>query len=354
MIQGLLNMRDRFFGRGHYAITVPPMDGAFRPNNRIEEAPVLADLVAPGLLQTVNGVLWFSSGNAVMRMTEGQPEQVSQSAAPVSALAVNTKHEIALACLDGTLSLPDGVPTIPEDFRHCVTGMAFDADGGVFVTVGSTRNGADAWQKDLLEHGKTGSLWHLPLNGAARKLADGLSWPEAPLVEADGSVLFSESSACRVSRVDVASAKKVLIAHLPGYPAGLAKLGAGYALCLKAPRNQLIEFVLSEREFVAQMIDTALPEHWIAPSLYPQESFLEPLQGGALKQLGIMKPWAPSRSGGLVVELNADFVPQRSFHSRADGRRHGTVSCVALDDGTLAVASVGAGCVVTLDPKEEV
>ena len=55
------------------------------------------------------------------------------------------------------------------------------------------------------------------------------------------------------------------------------------------------------------------------------------MQGGGLKQLGILKPWAPTRSYGLVVRRDAEGEPRASFHSRADGRRHGITSCVEAD-----------------------
>ena len=49
--------------------------------------------------------------------------------------------------------------------------------------------------------------------------------------------------------------------------------------------------------------------------------------------MGIHKPWSPSRSYGLVVKLDAQLRPVASFHSRANGRRH----------GVTAVAEVTAG-----------
>jgi len=231
--------------------------------------------------------------------------------------------------------------------RQCITGLAFDADGGCFLTVGSTHNPANAWQKDLLERRASGSLWHVSAAGDARRVADGLAWPQSPLVEPEGSVLLSETSASRVLRIAPSGQRDVALTNLPGYPAGLARTRQGYALCIQAPRSQLIEFILREPEFCAQMIREIAPHLWIAPALYPAQSFQEPLQGGALKQLGIMKPWAPTRSYGLVIELDEHFLPLRSHHSRANGTRHGTVSC-AVVDGQLAVASIGAGCVLTL------
>jgi hypothetical protein len=67
--------------------------------------------------------------------------------------------------------------------------------------------------------------------------------------------------------------------------------------------------------------------------------------------MGVLKPWAPSRSYGLVIKLNADFEPILSLHSRADGSRHGTTSVLEHSD-TLFVASKGGGVVVSFPTGE--
>jgi hypothetical protein len=141
-----------------------------------------------------------------------------------------------------------------------------------------------------------------------------------------------------------------LLDHLPGYPARLSPAaGGGYWLCIFAPRSRLVEFVLRERDFCADMFREVEPDYWIAPSLSSGRSFLEPLQGGGIKQLGILKPWAPSRSYGLLIRLDANFHPIASFHSRADGTRHGVTSCVDLGGRVLA-ACKGGNAIVALDP----
>ena len=86
---------------------------------------------------------------------------------------------------------------------------------------------------------------------------------------------------------------------------------------------------------------------WIAPALASGKSFHEPMQGGALKQMGVLKPWAPTRSYGLVIELSPDFVPLRSFHSRAGGRRHGITSALERN-GKLYATSKGGNELVAL------
>ena len=45
------------------------------------------------------------------------------------------------------------------------------------------------------------------------------------------------------------------------------------------------------------------PTYWIAPRLRSGQSFKEPMQGAHIKTMGVIKPWAPPRSYGLVVRL---------------------------------------------------
>jgi len=88
-------------------------------------------------------------------------------------------------------------------------------------------------------------------------------------------------------------------------------------------------------------------EHWIAPSLRAGTSFSEPMQGGAVKVHGIHKPWAPTRSYGLLILLDSDLAPIRSYHSRADGNRHGIVSACELK-GRVVIASRGDNFVCSM------
>src|SRR5699024_4701518 len=105
--------------------------------------------------------------------------------------------------------------------------------------------------------------------------------------------------------------------------------------------------VLRERCYREVMIRSIPPDYWIAPSLSSGRDFLEPLQFGAVRQMGIFKPWAPTSSYGIVVRLNTDFNPLYSFHSRAGGDNHGTVS-VAENGENLIVLSKGSDRVLTL------
>jgi len=110
--------------------------------------------------------------------------------------------------------------------------------------------------------------------------------------------------------------------------------------------------VLREDRYRHWMMQTIEPAHWIAPSLRAGLSYKEPMQGGAVKTLGIFKPWAPSRSYGLAVKLDRDFTPTTSLHSRADGKRHGVTSCLE-NRGELIVACKGNNVLVSADLARE-
>ena len=64
------------------------------------------------------------------------------------------------------------------------------------------------------------------------------------------------------------------------------------------------------------------------------------MQGSGLKQMGILKPWAATRSYGLVVRCDAEMQPLASYHSRADGIIHGVTS-ICEDRGDLLVSAKG-------------
>src|SRR5260370_1493378 len=79
------------------------------------------------------------------------------------------------------------------------------------------------------------------------------------------------------------------------------------------------------------------PEYWIAPKLKSGQSFLEPMQGAHIKTMGVVKPWAPPRSYGLVIRLSASGVPLYALHSRVDGANHGVVAAGELGGSLFAI-----------------
>ena len=120
------------------------------------------------------------------------------------------------------------------------------------------------------------------------------------------TMLVSESWRHRLIAVGGGGQIKPAFDHLPVYPSRLSPApGGGFWLTAFTARTQLIEFVLREAAYRRRMMAEIDPEFWMVPRLRAGQSFREPMQGAHLKTMGIIKPWAPPRSYGLVVRLGA-------------------------------------------------
>lgn len=347
---GLSAAWDAFWGRGEASVTVPSMDGSFRPNTRLDDASRL--IAAPGIDNAVahGGRLLVSQGRSVLAFdrTGGRLEHVAEYAAPVSALASDGSR-LAVALDDGAVTL-DGQAVALNMGKGSATALAFRPDGTLLVGVGSQSHPASRWCLDLMSRGKDGAVWEVARDGSARLLASGLAHVGGLCAMPDGAVLVSESWQHRLVAVQ-GKERRVLLSDLPAYPGRVLPAAGGYYLCLFAPRSQMVEFVLREPEFRRRMV-TRLPEaQWMAPCLRVTGQHQEPVQGGGIRHLGIHKPWAPSRSYGLVARLDAAAQAVESWHSRSDGQSHGVTS-VALMGGRPVVTAKGDGVLLELDQAE--
>jgi hypothetical protein len=335
---------DLFRGK---AVTIPPMDGALRPNTALEEAEAVVRIAAPDNLCSDGSRVFFSSGSQVFELPQapgGAPKPVAGYDAPVTALAASPAGNLAVALDDGRIQV--GMTTVPPPGGlACPTALAFGDADSLYVCQGSAEHSATDWVVDLMEGKATGSLWRIDLaSGKAACLADGLAFPYGVIAAADGSgLIVAESWRHRLLRLPLGGGAPVpILSKLPGYPARLAPAPDGGAwLTLFAPRNRLIEFVLQEQDYRTAMIREVPRDYWIAPALSSGRSFLEPLQCGGIKTMGIHKPWAPSRSYGLVARLDSAMQPVASFHSRSNGARHGVTSVVESFGRILATAKGG-------------
>ena len=360
MIEFLRDTLEAWRGGGTYSVAVPPMDGALRPNQALEEAEEALAIESPDNLARFGERILFSSGHTV-RVLEARAGACSASTfaefeAPVSAMAADPTGGVVVGLESGKLVVHGGkhdgktIDEVGDRRTLCPTALAFADSDTLLVTLGSQQNPPGKWKHDLMQRNASGSVWRVSLGGGASTcLADRLAFPYGVYPAADGAVLVSESWKNRILRIVPGAKPTVQLPDITGYPARLAPRAdkQGAWLVVFAPRSQLIEFVLRERDYREQMMLEIDDEFWIAPSLAAPRSFLEPLQGGALKQLGILKPWAPTRSYGLVVQLGERFEPKLSFHSRADGRRHGITSCLEIG-GRLLATSKGGDAIVSL------
>ncbi|WP_322865955.1 hypothetical protein U5922_006950 [Aquicoccus sp. G2-2] len=332
---------DIFRGR---AITIPPLDGALRPNTALDEAEVLVEMPAPDNLVWSEGRLLWSSGADLLEMTPDGPVPRATFSAEVTAVAVAADGTLAVASDDGRLNEAGQEVALPGGVA-CITALAYGPDGALWLANGSARHPASAWVVDLMEKGATGSLWRRAAGGAFEKVAGELGWPNGLLPDAAG-VTISESWRHCLLRLEGGKAHPVL-RHLPGYPGRLSPAADGGAwLSVFAPRTRLIEFVLLEKQYRYDMMAEFPADYWIAPALRSGGSFLEPLQCGGIRTMGVHKAWSPSRSYGLVVRLGPDMAPLASYHSRANGKRHGVTSALEAE-GRLFMGSKGGDAILT-------
>lgn len=354
MIEGVTRFLDNLTGRGEAAVTVPPLDGALRANSALDEAEIRAPLPEVDCLAVVEGVLHASAGRALHTFEGDGWRELRAFDAPITCIVALESGGLAIALGSGEIVIEGG----PHDGQRlnpgprCITALA-SAKGGLFIANGSTVNAAEDWQTDLMQRRSSGEVWYLDLaTGEAERRATGLGWPAGLVAEGD-SVVISEAWRHRLLKLDARTGKvrETLYTDLPGYPGRLTAAPDGYWLAVFAPRSQLVEFVLREPAYRRSMIAEMPRPFWIAPCLRSGQSFYEPLQGGSVKQLGLMKPWAPTMSSGLCVRLDTGFQPLASLHSRANGATHGVTS-VLEQDGRVWAAAKGDGVVAGLTVTE--
>lgn len=352
MIAGLARVLDRFLGQGEAAVTVPPLDGPLRPNRRLDEAAARFELPDVDCLASQGANLFASAGHDVLLLQPGGTwAKRSSYPLPVASITSLGDAVLAVALADGEIAIEggtfDGRRYRAGNGAGCVTAMVASGSA-LFVANGSASNTANNWQRDLLERKPTGSIWRIDLaNGATTQLADGLAWPAGLALDPAGLVV-SEAWKHRLVRLDLGGARKPQVLHedLPAYPGRIAPAADGYWLAMFAPRSQLVEFVLRELAYRKRMMAEVPQEFWVVPRLRSGRSFYESLQGGGVKHLGLLKPWAPTMSAGFCVKLDRTFQPVASLQSRADGHTHGVTSAVE-SGGQVFVAARGDGVVVS-------
>jgi hypothetical protein len=346
---------DSWLGRGEASITTPPMDGAFRPNDLLDSAPAIFETPEPDCLAFTSRGVVVSSERSLFRVDKPGGAPIGFFDAPISALTGLPDGGAAAGLIDGRIVFLGGqhdgktIEANPEAI--CITALAPARDGALLVANGSATNAPAAWKRDLMEKRASGSIWRIePASRVSKQLAGNLAYPYG-LIEEASSIVVSESWRSALTRISPGgnSRSEPVLKDLPAYPSRLSRDGDNAVwLALFAPRSQLIEFVLSEDHYRRRMLDEIDPDLWVAPCLRSGRTPLEPTQQGGVKQLGVLKPWSPNRSYGLVVRLDYAYRPMASLHSRANGRRHGVTSCLAID-GRLFFSAKGDGVVASLD-----
>jgi hypothetical protein len=342
---------DSFLGRNDSAITVPALDGALRPNRRLDDAIERSPVRAPGALAVGRDGLVVSSGSELLSLPGGKV--LYSASAEISCLSP-VAGGMALGLDDGRIVITsgefDGTELPARNDVRCPTAIVASGDA-LYVCHGSAQNPPSAWQRDLLQCNASGSIWRVDLRSRQqRRIAADLAYPAGLALTADG-LIVAESWKHRITLLDrtTGALRKVIQSDLPGYPGHISDgANGGYVMAMFAPRNQLVEFILREDRYRQRMMAEIDSRYWVSPSYRSGRSFYEPLQGGGVKHLGILKPWAPTLSFGMVALLDENCQPTDSFQSRADGVTHGITGAV-IHDGALYAASRGDDVVVRLD-----
>ncbi len=353
VIGALREFANRFLGRGDATITVPSFDGALKPNQKLEQAETVIECAAPEDLATDGVNVMLADGRRLLRLDGNTPTEIRTFGRPISALACMDGGGLAVA-LEGREVQVYAEPSASKPRAAFASGLkavnalASAPDGMLIATDGSESRGVDQWATDLLERGRSGRVLLLdPTTGAVKTLADGLRYAFGACANG-GATLVCESWRHRVLSVGRDGSTTVLLPHLPVYPSRLSPAASGgFWLTAFVARSLLVEFVLREPAFRQRMMAEVEPQYWIAPRLRSGQSFKEPMQGAHIKTMGVVKPWAPPRSYGLVIRLSADGAPLYSLHSRVDGTNHGVVSAIEFK-GDLFMVAKGPGRVLRL------
>lgn len=340
--------------------SVPPMDGAFTPNSLIEQGEMLLrrdDLVDALPLEDGRLVVAHGGGIEVVDLetrastTIPLPGRATALAVSGSTLCVGVAGRgVAWLSLD---DLPAGAEVAPGSTElKAVTALGFDGDGRLWVANGSREHSNAEWQRDLLLGGSTGYAGYFADDRSAFQLvADGLAWPAGIACADDGRIVVAESWKHRLVVVGNGP-PEILLTDLPGYPGAITVSEGTLLLAVFAPRTRIVDFVMREPDYLRRMLEELEPQAWVAPMLRTTRHPIEQVQGGQLLVVGKIKPWAPSRSFGLLVELAPDWTPVASYHSRSDGTRHG-ITRGWRQAGLRYAVSAGTGEIICIETKAE-
>jgi len=355
LIGALARLTDHLLGRGDAAVTVPPFDGALKPNQYLEEASIFGEFEDLEDLATDGEDLYAAQGAKVVRFSEGTTSEIVRFDKRVTALCVMSDGTLAVALEGRSVRLVGGrhegrswAAAAGTKFNS-INALAATAEGNLLATDGSQTQPCENWCHDLMSRGRSGRLIELDVaGGQARELVKGTAYAFGSCAPDNGEIWLCESWRHRVIAVKGARAGKPVLDSLPVYPSRITPAqGSGFWLTAFIARTQLVEFVLRENAYRRRMMEEIEPRYWVAPKLSSGHTFLEPMQGAHIKTMGILKPWAPPVSYGLVIRLSAEGAPIYSLHSRTGGHNHGVVAAVECG-GDLYVLAKGSRRILRL------
>jgi hypothetical protein len=329
-----------------------PLEGALGPNGRLDEADAVALAEPEAICVARDGQLLVSSGADVLRIRQWgqQPERWGSFDASVSALAVSENGRVAVGLSGGRIVVRNGAGKplsgwTPSSSPRAVADCLFLSEDELAVVDHGYGPEEPILSIAPWDPVPRGQVIGISRSGETRVIAAGLHCPMGIAFGPDGALVLTELERARV----VEASGKALQAGYPAYLGRIRKVDNGYVLACWSRRDPLIEFLKTEREFVTRMKATIDPRHWISPRATPEFSHDFPIELGATRLFGEIKPWAPSFSYGLVIETDRAMMPVASAHSRANGIRH-AISDVALWNGNLIAVSRASEEILKFDP----
>lgn len=327
------------------------LEGVLGPNSLLDDAAAIKVDGPDALCVAAGGKLLFSSATRIMALEVwgNQPSEWASFEGKVTALCVGPAGLVAVGLSDGRLAVLeesgrtiDGWRLPPERAISVVDCIFRTADELLLLDCGYGIDDSLLARATWEEEGK-GQLLALSRSGDLRVLASGLHCPMGLCLDPEGAVMVSLLE--RASIIDAFGKDRQT--GYPGYLGRIRRTTTGYAIACLSRRDPLIEFLKTERAFVAEMKAKIEPRHWIAPRISPEFAHDFPIELGATRLFGQVKPWAPSFSYGLLIETDDRLMPVRSAHSRASGRRH-AISDVAIWNGDKIAVSKASGELLNL------
>ena len=355
-----LDIVDWLKGSGRYSTSVPAMDGALKANDALDAADELYRGTEPDNLVCFGGTLHFSIANEVLRLDLGEVPGARSAAefrADVTCLAA-VDEQLAVGLESGEVRILGGrfdgmmIDRVGDRCTKAPVAARFENAQTLLLALGSQDYAPSAWKRDLMEGNASGSVWRIDLSsGKSKLLCDQMAFPYGIEVVSGGAILVSESWRHRI--LDISSGQPRVVADdLPFYPARITTTASGDVLvCGFAPRRQIVEFILREKKFLERMISDIPERYWMAPALSSGGDYWEPLQRGQVRHHGVLKPWSPTKSYGLVATMDTEGRFLSSIHCRAGGFRHGITS--AIEYGSqIIMTSKGGGTVLATQARE--
>jgi hypothetical protein len=335
------------------------MEAGLRPDSRLDDAVMLTEpgSFEPECLAVAGEHVHFGHGASVYRLGATGPERFVDLGGEVAAMASDGAELVVSVVGLGVVRVAasGAVTEISTDaqLQSGLTDLCVAEDGRIFATKGSASLRFDSMIDALVRADASGMVLEIAASRGSRSvrvLADRLPWPSGVASSSsDGlMVALAHAHALVVIATD-GSRRSTVQDNLPFYPGRLTRASdGGFWLAVPYVRNRATELILDEPELRADMVAGIARSEWLVPRLRSETPHTDALQMGQLRMLGVLKPWAPPRSYGLIAHLDVHGRFDWSVHSRPDGRNHG-VTDVVEHHGRVVMAMRGRRALASIE-----